>query len=283
MMSDLTDFDFGENLPDFKKEKSVKEVAVKPSNLPSQNLANWGKKDIRATSIVIPRINKMEMQSDKVKAQTAKFGEFRDSLTDQLYGDLNHPFSIVPFAVKEAWVIYDLIKVKGVIEKNFKEMIAVTADNENWKYHEEKGESEHSKENAIDRDRLMDVYCMIPDEIELLPDDWQARGLKPLPKILSFRRTAMKAGKKLYTQMYIINESKGLPPCATIIEVSGKSKDGPNNSTYVSVDIKPTRLSTERENEIAFIWFQAVMNSKEGDKKVESDDSSLHVTEPADF
>lgn len=246
------------------KMETQNQVTKKEVHLPSTDMAQWGKREIRTTSIVIPRIRKMEFQSDKVKAQTAKFGEFRDSLTDRVYGDLEHPFQVVPVYVEEKWAIYDLIKTKGKVTREFKEMVPLTSENENWKY----------KTETQENDRIMDVYCLIPDEIELLPEDWKQRGLKPLPKILSFRGSSSgKAGKKLYTQMYIINESKGLPPCATIIEVSGKSKEGPNESTYVSVDVKPVRNATNREGEIALLWFKAITS---GQTKADETDLTKH-------
>jgi hypothetical protein len=237
-------FDEDEKLPEFKQEKKVetqKAVATKANNLPSTDLAKWGKREIRTTSITIPRILKMEFQSDKVKEQKAKFGEFRDSLTDQVYGDLEHPFSIIPIYAEEKWAVYDITKVRGKVEVVFREMVPVTHENENLKFETE----------TVKNTRILDVYCLIPDELEI--------SAKPLPKILSFRGgSGGKAGKKLFTQMYVVNESKGLPPCATIIEVSGKSKQGPNDSTYVELDVKPSRLSNKNECDVAFEWFKAI-------------------------
>jgi hypothetical protein len=236
--------------------ETQKSVATKAPNLPSADLAKWGKREIRTTSIVIPRIQKQEHQSDKVKAQKAKFGEFRDSLTDQLYGDLEHPFSIIPIYAEEKWAVYDLIKVKGKTTAEFKEMVPVTAENENWKF----------ETDTVKNSRILDVYCLIPDELEI--------SAKPLPKILSFRGgSGGKAGKKLFTQIYVVNEAKGLPPCATIIEVSGKSKTGPNDSTYVELDIKPSRLATKHESDVAFEWFKAIT----GGKTVAADEPGVEI------
>ena len=264
----IKEFDYEEKLPEFKQEKKVepqKAVETKKSNLPSAQLAAWGKKEILSTSIVIPRIQKMEFQSEKVKEQKAKFGEFRDSLTDSIYGDLEHPFSIIPIFTEEKWAVYDLVKVRGKVEAVFKEMIPVTADNQNLPFETE----------TVKNSRILDVYCLIPDELEI--------SAKPLPKILSFRGgSGGKAGKKLFTQMFIVNESKGLPPPATVIEISGKSKSGPNDSTYVEMDIKPTRLATNHEIDVAFHWFKAIQGGQ-----TKADDSEIveakAVNEPKDF
>lgn len=264
-----------------KKEKKLEAqtaVATKTPNpvVISGNLSEWGEHEVFSTSITIPRILKMEFMSEKVKAQEAKFGEFRDSLSGELYGDLEHPFEIIPIEVQEKWAIYDLVQIKGKTKREFKEIIAVTHQNENWKY----------SEGAIERDRIIDVYCLLPKDVADLPEDWEAMGLKPLPKIVGFRRTSLRAGKKVNTQMYVTNRSKGLSPPSVIVQVSVKSVDGQEDGTYGVMDTKPTRMATEREQKLALIWFKAIRagQTKPDDSELVKDvEETTNVSEIKDY
>lgn len=245
-----------------KKESKMEtqiEVKKKGELTNASDLSAWGKREINTTSVVIPRILKMEFMSDMVKQQKAKFGELRDSLTGDLIGDITKGLQIVPIEVEEKWLIFNLVKSKGKTDREFSEVVPVTSANENWKY----------AEDDVERDRVMDVYCLLKSEIDALPKDWKERGLKPLPKIFGFRRTSLRAGKKLYTQMYITNQSKNLPPPAVVIEITGKQVDGKKGS-YIELDAKPVSNATPEALEIAFSWYKAI---KKGDAK--ADDREL--------
>lgn len=226
-----------------------KEVAVKAESAiaVASDLASWGKREIRSSSIIIPQILKMELMSDAVAEGRAKFGQFIDSLTGSLLGSIESPLVIVPIEIQEKWIVYDMVQSRGQTSREFKETLPVTAYNENLKF----------KDGAIERDRVMDVYCLLEADVKALPKDWAEKGLKPLPKIFSFRRTSLRAGKKLYTQMYITNESKGLPPPAVTIEILGKATDG-DKGKYITLDVRPGRLSTPTEMQLAFHWYQAI-------------------------
>lgn len=250
-----------------KKKESVviannREVVAKTANaiVSAADMSEWGERKISETSIIVPRILKMELMSDKVKSQDAKFGQLRDSLTEECYGDFDTPIQILPITAEEKWAIYELDS-KG--KREYKEIIPVTPQNEHWKY----------KEGNIERDRIIDVYCLLAGDIEALPEDWESRGLTPLPKIVGFRRTSLRAGKKLYTQMYVTNRSKGLPPPGTVMEVSNKEQDG-KEGTYGVLDVKPLRAAAAVEMKLALYWFKAIKGGK-----AKGDDSELKATE----
>lgn len=255
-------------------QTSKEVVEKKAAPIAATDLKSWGKREINSTSIMIPRILKMEFMSDKVKEGTNKFGEFVDSLSGEIVGTIEKPLGLIPIEVQEKWAIYDLIEKKGKTSREFREIVSVDGSNEKWKY----------KEEGLERDRIMDVYCLLESDLAALPKNWKELGLKPLPKIFGFRRTSLRAGKKLYTQMYVTNQSKNLPPPAVIIEVTGKKVDG-DNGTYIVLDTKPGRNSTPDEMGLAFTWYQAI---KSGETKADESDltqaeGSADLSEVKDF
>jgi hypothetical protein len=94
----------------------------------------------------------------------------------------------------------------------------------------------------------MDFFVLIPEEIQ--------KG-ESLPYVLSFRRTSLKAGQKLATQMFIRNAAANKIPPATIVLVSGKDTEN-DSGTFVVQDIAPSRPSTDQEMAEAFKWFKIV-------------------------
>jgi hypothetical protein len=259
-----------------KRMETSKEVVEKKAAPPAvaTDLKSWGKREIHATSVMIPRVLKMEFMSDKVKEGHAKFGEFRDSLSDEVVGTIDKPLVLIPIEVQEKWAIYDLVEKKGKTSREFREIVVVDGSNESWKY----------KETGLERDRIMDVYCLLEEDLKNLPKNWKELGLKPLPKIFGFRRTSLRAGKKLYTQMYITNQSKNLPPPAVTIEVSGKKVDG-DLGTYIVLDTKPGRNATPDEMQLAFHWYQAIKSgqTKADETELTQAEGSADLSEVKDF
>jgi hypothetical protein len=240
----------------------------------ASDMAAWGKREIHSTSIMIPRILKMEFMSDLVKENKNKFGEFVDSLSGAVVGSIEKPLVLIPIEVQEKWAIYDLVEKKGKTSREFREIVVVDGKNESWKY----------KEDGLERDRIMDVYCLLEEDVKDLPKNWKELGLKPLPKIFGFRRTSLRAGKKLYTQMYVTNQSKNLPPPAVTIEVSGKKVDG-DNGTYIVLDTKPGRNTSADEMQLAFHWYQAIKSgqTKADETDLTQSEGSVDLSEVKEF
>src|SRR6185369_11032375 len=86
------------------------QVAIRGPNAlanPS-DVSAWGKREIRSSSIVIPQILKMELMSDLVAEGKAKFGDFVDSLSGEVLGNIEKPLVIIPIEVQEVWVVYEM-------------------------------------------------------------------------------------------------------------------------------------------------------------------------------
>ena len=72
-----------------------KSVVKKEANEVSIDLAEWGTPDVDATDVVIPKILAQQGLSKFVTEGKAKFGDFCNSLTGEVLGDLSKPISLV--------------------------------------------------------------------------------------------------------------------------------------------------------------------------------------------
>lgn len=197
----------------------------------------FGPSEATSKDIIIPRILLMNPTSDAVTAGNAAFGEFRDSLTNKKIGDFKTPFEILPFAMKKVFVEYDATDPDS---KKFLRVVPITPKNESLPYEDEEVTPE-GKRIPVSRDYTYNFYVLIPSEI--------ANGGE-LPYILSFRRTAMKEGKKLATQMYVTNRASKLPPPGMIVTIQAKKVNG-EKSTWaipeVLLDAENTRKASMPE------------------------------------
>lgn len=231
------------------------------------NLEEWGGGQIvTSNDIIIPKILPLNFMSDKVKNGLGKYGEFRDTLSNTLFGNLETPFEIIPFYMEKKWYEFDIISNKaGARKREFARVIPVQDNpakpgyNDDLKYAEEK----------LERDRVMDFYVLIPSEVE--------KGTS-MPYVVSFRRTSLKAGKKLASQMFLANARAGKVPAAVTMSLSGKSVQN-DDGQYVVQDIVPARESTDAEIKECLKWLKLI---RAGQTKLDdSDVASEQVTKEA--
>lgn len=216
----------------------------------SQNVNEWGAQEVSSQDLIIPKILPMQGLSQLVTQGEAKFGEFRDSINSNLLGDLDHPFEVIPFHVEKSWLIQKK-NAKGKFE--FAGIRPITKDNEDWE-----------KEIVVDgvtyrRYYTYNIYVLIAKDVE--------EGA-PFPHVLSLRSTSLKAGKKVYTQMFVTNRMAGKVPAAKVFEIRG-IKTQNDEGTFVVVDTKVTRDSTQEEIEHAFTYYKML---QEGKGKVDHSD-----------
>ena len=153
-----------------------KETALAPE------MQGWGQ-DTNVTSqdIVIPKILPLQYMSEKVKNNEGVYGEFRDTLNNNLFGDLENPFEVVPIAMEKKWIEFDVVTSKsGQRKREFKQVVPIQDNPTLEGYNDELP----LVEETVERDRIMDFYVLIPSELE--------EG-GAMPYVLSFRRTSLKA------------------------------------------------------------------------------------------
>lgn len=222
-----------------KKEVVKKEA----TNLPAEMSASaWGGGETYTSNdLVIPKILPLQFMSEKVREKLGEYGEFRDTLNNEKFGDLTTPFEIIPFHAEKKWIEYDVITdKKGGRKREYRAVTPINHDNDGLPYVDQDGLTE--------RDRCIDVYCLVPSHV--------ADG-GAFPHVLSFRRTSLAAGKKIITQ-FLRNQSMGKPPCAVTMLVSGKSVQN-DEGEYVVQDVRVGRAAEAEEIKEAFNWYQLVL------------------------
>jgi len=232
-----------------------KSIEKKESNLPAEaaNMADWGDAPaVTANDIVIPKLLVAQQISDRVKEKKSEYGDINDSVTNEKLGDLNTPVEFIPFHLEKQWVEYD-INAKG--KREYKQTISIQ-DNP---LREGFNDDLPFREDGLERDRVMLFYCLLPSKLE--------QGIS-LPYVLDFRRTSLKAGKKLATTMYVNNRAESLVPPAKALALSVKDTSNDDGS-YCVQDVDVVRMSTKEEIEQALHWFKMV---KKGGTKVDETD-----------
>ena len=235
-----------------------KEIQTKKTADISTDIAEWGDTRVTSKDMVIPKILPLQHMSEKVKEKQGEYGEFRDTLSNEKFGDLENPFEVIPFLMQKKWLEFQLIPQKGGGHK--REYLQTVLIQDNPMIEGFNDDLPLRDDDAlIERDRVMDFFILIPSEIE--------RG-DALPYVLSFRRTSLKCGQKMATQMYVKNRAAGKAPASVVMELSGKDKSNDDGS-FVVQDLKPSRVASEKEVAEALKWFKVI---KQGGAKVDDSD-----------
>jgi hypothetical protein len=231
-----------------------------------QHLSEWGAPPQLSTKdTTIPKIMLIQPMSKKATDGQGAFGELRDSVTNHLYGSFTKSMEFVPFYFQALWVESEYVKEKN--DFVYKRTVPVTPENDSAPY----------EEGLVKRTRSLNFYILTPEEI--------AEG-RAIPKILTFRVTSLRGGRKLATQMFVSNHAAGLSPAGMVMKLTVK-KDSNDKGTFATMDVEQVRASTEKEVAVALQWFKTV---KQG-ANIKVDDSDLHeaprevdvVGEPGQF
>lgn len=236
-----------------------KQIATKPSaELAATTLAGWGStQEFTSRDIVIPKLVPLNFMSEKVKNNQGKYGELRDTLNNEKFGDIDHPVEFIPFYIEKTWMEFDVVANKaGAKKREFKQVVKIDHTNDALPYVDEA--------KNIERDRVVNVYCLIPSQIE---------AGNSFPYVLPMRRTSLKAGNKVITQI-MRNERMGLPPAAVTMLLTAHSVQN-DNGEYVVLDTIANRKATTEEMNDCLAWYKMVAS---GATKL--DDSDYHEEAP---
>lgn len=251
------------------EENMEKAVAVRPQAQAPAQAQPVANPNVTSNDILIPKILVMQMMSKKVIADEAKFGEFRDSLENNLLGSLKEPLEFIPIHMEKIWVEYE--QVPGQQQKKYKRTIPIVSDPGSPQYNDD---LRYDDGNGLSRDRVMNFYVLLPKEMEL----------GGIPYIISFRRMSLRAGKALATQMYVKNLSARKDPWAVACLLGG-DKTSNDKGTFATLSVKPLRQAELNEKELAKEWYQRITG---GQVRVDNSDiieesSETDVSEPTEF
>lgn len=225
---------------EIEKKEQNKSVTI------SEEFQTWGAtQEISANDIAIPKILSMQFMSEKVKSGEAKYGEFRDTMGNIRVGSIDEPFEFIPLHLVRKWVVYEMIKGKRSFLR-IDPIVSTPTDpsyNDNLPYEGKEGDM------SVERDRVLEFFVLLPSEIA-------AGGA--IPYVIPFRRTSIKAGQVLSTQMFVKNKAMGLPPGGWVCELGGRSVSN-DDGEFVSMDVKPKRAATKEELDAAFGWYKTIV------------------------
>lgn len=240
-----------------KQEQENKVVAV------SEEFSSWGaNQEISSNDISIPKILTMQFMSDKVKSGEAKYGEFRDTMSNELIGSIDDPFEFIPIHLERKWVVYEMIKGK----RNFLRVDKVISNPTDPKYNDNAPYQDKEGDMIIERDRVMEFFILLPKEVE-------AGGA--IPYVVPFRRSSLRAGQILSTQMFVKNRAMNLPPGGWVCTLGGRSVSN-DDGEFAVMDVKPSRQTTPKELDAAFTWYKTIVAGA-----VKVDDSDLKTADEA--
>ena len=255
-----------------KEQKPQTEVAVAEASLPvsQEALAEWGVEEdfMSSRDVIIPKLLLMQAMSDKVVDEKAKLGEIRDTANDALHGNFEKGIEVIPFYIFKAWTIQE--RPAGSTDSNdfkYKGTLPITRENDDWPF------SEVIEGIEVSRTRTFFAYCLLPNE------------LNGLPYVIPFRRTSLRAGRVLHTQMYLSNRQAKLPPAGFTVWCKPK-KDKNDRGTFAVWEVSKGRRTTTEELEASLGWLKMV---RAGQTKMDESDedapegSSVSSSGPTNF
>lgn len=223
------------------QETAVAEVA--------QNLGDWGENQMDSRDIILPKILCMQGLSDLVTDGKAVMGDFVDSLSSTVIGNINEPVKIIPFHMEKVYIISK--KEQGDSRYTFDRFEAV--ENQNYPFEEEMNGVKYKYEYTLQ------FYCLRPEDMSL-------------PYVISFKSTSLRTGKVLSTQMYVRNRAAGLVPPAYVMELSGR-KEKNDQGTFIVMEVKAAEKSTPGQINECLNWYKTV---KSGATKVSHEEATTH-------
>jgi len=217
--------------------KETKEVVVAPSTEVAAPISQeaWGDTPMSKNDLIIPKVVLMQPGSTLVVDGLAKFGDFLNTTTKEVVGNMVEGLQIVPFFLHKLWHIMAK-NDKGDFEFSHIQKIETLADeNLPWDDMEEG--------TPIKRVFVRQFYCIIPK-------------LGMFPVAISFKSTSARAGKELATQMYVINKSMGRSPAGTMVKLFGIKQKNDKGLTYGALSTTPLCAADPAVEKEAFNWFQ---------------------------
>lgn len=233
------------------KELVTKETATPQEVGQMKNL--WDVPSISQRDVIIPAILLMQPMSPQVTDGKAAFGEWRETLNQEVLGKFEQGFEFVPFKLVKLF-----IEQKDLgDEKEFLRAVEITPQNENLPY--EDSEMIEGKEVKIIRDRVMKFFVLLKTELD--------QGAA-IPYTLSFKRTSYQAGQKLATQMFIKNLNSGKTPASMIMTVTAAKKTQ-ENKTWAAANCVPMGPTPDKYISEAFRWLEIVNSGKAKEQPTE--------------
>lgn len=214
-------------------EQASKELSTNVAEL-------WAPQDNTANSIIIPKVMVMQGLSKAVTDGNAKFGDFLDSLTNEVLGSINTPFEFIPFHVeKEIYISENKSTKVGVKDFKYVRKEKLTAANEGLPW------SDVVNGVEIQRTHVYNFYVLNPKDMTL-------------PYIISFKGKSLRGGKVLNTTAFVKAAMANSFPPAYHYVLKG-TKESNEKGTFVVISAERAGTSTVEEIKSAANWKRTFM------------------------
>jgi hypothetical protein len=239
-----------------KQTKTLTEVPK--ATMPAVPESSWGSEGLSNSDILVPKLLVMQGLSDLVAEGKANVGQIRESINGELLGGMVKPkeqtaVEVVAFSSFKTWVIFE--KKNGKDE--YVKTVPMTPENEGWLIDEVIGGVQ------VRRDKCLNFYVLLASEL---------KAGTAFPYLVSFRRTSMRAGKKLATMAAKLRVFKK-PLAAKIINLGVLAEEN-DKGKYFVFDVTQGRSTTTDELAAAHQWYEALKTTN-----VKVDDSDLKKPE----
>lgn len=242
-------------------EQANKELSINAADL-------WAPQNNTAGSIIIPKVMVMQGLSKAVIDGNARFGDFVDSLTNEVLGNINTPFEFIPFHVeKEIYISENKSTKAGQKDFKYVRKEKLTAANENLPWNDVENGVE------IQRTQVYNFYVLNPKDLTL-------------PYIISFKGKSLRNGKVLNTAAFVkAAMANSFPPAHHYI-LKG-TKDSNEKGTFVVISSERAGTSTMDEVKVAAQWKRTFMAGGVQEHDVEEETAAAprtsHTQENPDF
>jgi hypothetical protein len=194
--------------------------------------------NVSSNDIIIPKLMCMQGLSQLVMDGKARFGEFVDSTTEEVVGNIDTGIELIPFMMEKLWYLSERVGD----DYEFKGIEPVTPANENSPY-------EFMLDGkAMKRQMVRNFYFLNPNDMAL-------------PCIVSFKGMSTRAGKQLATLMYLKNPSEGKQPPAYHVIISGE-KTKNDKGTFAVLKVSKGNPSAVEEQMEAAKWYKTIMSGQ---------------------
>lgn len=211
----------------------TKQVKVKENtDLSWAQPVSWGNEAVDSADILIPKLLLMQGLSEAVNEQKASLGDIVKSTTGQVVGGQKNPVTFIPLRLFKTWVNSE--KIGNKFEYRGEEPF--TAANQDapleWQNPETK--------TLWRRDRNINVYCLLPKDIEgeleaieaAKSGDFPDPDKALMPCLVNFRRTSYQAGRTLATHFAKADVFK-VPPAVTMFNLVSQREQNDQGTYYI--------------------------------------------------
>lgn len=218
------------------KNEVAKATTTETTVYNEAELAEWGGNQLSSKDIIIPSLLLLQSNSEFVKQNKAKGGDFFDSVSETNFGsDLKN---LVPFHMEKTWTVEKFNGKKWEWDHTEK----MTPENENNPYEFKVGNDTYRNKYTYR------FYVMLDGHV--------------LPFSIKMKGASKKTGSNLSTEMYVKNPMKRLPPAAFMINLRSELEKNKEGDSYFAMKMEVVgKTPFEKVNE-ALNWFKTIRDDK---------------------